>query len=168
MAFIGVVVIAGPTRGAVSFQFSLPLAVALLGGITAGAAYTLVRYLGQRQVAGSLIVWFFSAFSVLTIGPFVVSNFVAMDGRQLALLLGAGLAASLGQYCITYAYRAAPAREISIYDYTNVVFSALLSFLFLGEVPASNSLAGGILIFAAALMMFLIQKREEVTSPKNA
>ena len=76
---------------------------------------------------------------------------------ELALL--AGLAASGGQFAITTAYLYAPAREISVYDYSQVAFSSLLGFLFFGQVPDSLSLIGYGIICLTAIGMFLYQNR---------
>ena len=52
---------------------------------------------------------------------------------------------------MTKAYSYAPAKEISVYDYSQVIFSAALGFSFLGEIPDIYSLVGYILIFAMAI-----------------
>jgi len=47
------------------------------------------------------------------------------------------------------------AGSISVYDYTQIVFSAVFGFAFLGELPDRWSLLGFAIIFAVALFMFL-------------
>ena len=74
---------------------------------------------------------------------------------QILMLLGAGLAATGGQFSITAAYCHAPAREISVYDYSQIIFATLLGVLFLGEVPDIYSFIGYIIIVAMAVLMFL-------------
>ena len=59
-AFIGALFIIKPT-GDMSM---LPALIGALGGVGAGAAYTMVRILGKRQVNGNLVVFFFSVFQV--------------------------------------------------------------------------------------------------------
>ena len=84
--------------------------------------------------------------------------------RSISLLLClmmVGLCATVGQFAVTAAYSFAPGREISIYEYSNVAFSALLGFLFLGQIPDRWSLAGYAIIFTMALLMFLYNKRQE-------
>ena len=49
----------------------------------------------------------------------------------MIFLLLTGLAAAGGQFGITAAYTYAPAREISVYDYTQIMFSAVLGFFVL-------------------------------------
>ena len=74
-----------------------------------------------------------------------------MSLKQLLFLLGAGLAATGGQLSITAAYTYAPAKEISVYDYTQVIFAALWGFLFFGQIPDVLSVIGYVIIIGAAV-----------------
>ena len=67
--------------------------------------------------------------------PFLIFDFHPMEWWQLLCLLGAGLAATGGQFSITAAYSFAPAKEISVFDYTQIIFAAALGFIFFGELP---------------------------------
>ena len=58
-------------------------------------------------------------------------------------LILAGIFASLGQFGVTLAYKYAPAKEISIFDYSNIIFSAILS-IFLFGVKACYAIVGAI------------------------
>ena len=82
------------------------------------------------------------------------------------MLLGAGLGATGGQFGITAAYCHAPAREISIYDYSQIIFVTLLGFLFLGEVPDIYSFIGYILICSMAVLMFLYNNNKWIFKNK--
>ena len=78
-----------------------------------------------------------------------------MTIKQLGTLLLAGAAASGGQFGVTYAYKFAPARDISIYDYTQVIFAAVLGFVVFGELPDGLSLIGYIIICGISLLMYM-------------
>ena len=78
-----------------------------------------------------------------------------MTGTQILYLLLAGLGAAGGQFTITAAYCYAPAREISVYDYFQIPFSALLGFLIFGQIPDWLSWVGYIIICGTAVAMFL-------------
>mgnify|MGYP002227891355 FL=1 len=82
-----------------------------------------------------------------------------MTLQQFLILIGAGAGAAVGQFGITAAYKYAPAREISIYDYTLVIFAAIWSFLFFGELPDWISILGYVLIFGMSALMFLYNNR---------
>lgn len=129
----------------------LPALVGLLGGFFAGTAYTYVRKLGKNGVKGPIIVLAFSVFSCAACLPFLIMDFRPMTGRQLLFLLLAGAAATLGQLGITAAYRFAPAKEISVFDYSQVVFAAIFGFFLFGELPDAVSFLGYFLIIGTAL-----------------
>ena len=159
-AFIGAVFILKPDGDILT---SLPALIGLSSGAFAGLAYTYVRLCSFKKVPGPVIVLFFSAFSCIACVPFMIINFKPMTLEQLAFLLLTGVSASIGQIFITKAYTYSPASEISVYDYTNILFAALLGMLFLGEFPDAFSLIGYAVIIGAGVVMFFINKRKAST-----
>ena len=81
-------------------------------------AYTFVRKLGARGENSLRIVFYFSLFSTLLTLPFFLVSPVQLTGHQLLMLLLCGCSACVGQFGITQAYLLAPAKEISVYDYS--------------------------------------------------
>ena len=143
----------------------LPALAGVLGGLGAGAAYTFVRYLGARGENGSRIVFYFSAFSCLVCLPLLLLDYEPLSARQLIYLLLAGAFACVGQLGITKAYVCAPAKEISVYDYTQVLFAAALGFFVFGEAPDWLSVLGYVLICGAGVGMFLYNRRRDAAHP---
>ena len=117
--------------------------------------------LGQRGQKGSSVVIFFSGFSCVVTLPYLLLDFHPMSGLQILTLLGAGLAAAGGQFGITAAYYHAPAKEISIYDYSQIIFSTILGFFLFGQVPDRYSVLGYVIICAMALWMFVYNKNRD-------
>ena len=147
IAFIGAIFVIKP-----SFQItSVYGLIGLLGGLGAGVAYTFVRKLGKQGERGPVIVMCFSTFSCLVTVPFLIMNYVPMSSEQWIFLLLAGAAATGGQLSITKAYTKAPAKEISVFDYSQIVFAALLGFLFLHEIPDCYSIIGYVIIIGIAV-----------------
>lgn len=157
-AFIGALFILRPGFDNVA---TFPAFLGMIGGMGAGLAYTNVRIATKHGAPGPLIVFCFSVFSCAAAIPFCIVNHEPMAWWQLASLLMAGLSATLGQFSITAAYTYAPASELSVYDYTQIVFAALLGILFLGEVPDAISILGYIIICGAGVAMFVIRKKKE-------
>ncbi len=151
-AFVGSLFIIKPTFSNLDL---IPSLIGLLGGIGAGAAYTAVRSLGQRGEKGPFIVFFFSTFSCVVTLPFLIFQYHEMTLVQIGYLLLAGLSAAGGQFAITTAYCYAPAKEISVYDYSQVVFSAILGFILFGQIPDVFSGLGYVIICGMAIFMFL-------------
>lgn len=153
IAFLGSLFVIKPSVSLFQNPSSL---IGFLGGLTAGLAYTFVRVAGQRGVKGPIIVAFFSGFSCLVTLPNLLLNYAPMSTKQLVILLLAGLSAAGGQFAITAAYTHAPAREISIYDYSQIIFSMLLGLAVLGELPDKYSFIGYVIIIGASVVMFLL------------
>lgn len=155
-AFLGSLLIIRPT----GFHLGQSSAfIGLCGGLGAGVAYTFVRLLGQRGEKGPFIVCFFSGFSTLVLLPVLLFDYTPMTMQQLGWLLMAGVAASGGQFGITAAYCYAPAREISVFDYSQIVFSAMLGFFLFGQIPDMFSWLGYLVICGMAVWMFLYQRK---------
>lgn len=164
IAFIGSLFIIKPSFQNVAL---IPALSGFAGGMAAGIAYTFVRILGQRGEKGPFIVFFFSSFSCLATLPFLMFNFHPMSRIQVIYLLLAGLAAAGGQFTITAAYCYAPAKEISVYDYSQIIFSALLGFMLFGQIPDVYSILGYLIICSMAVFMFLYNTGKIKIGVKN-
>ena len=155
-AFIGSLFVIKPGIG---FVTTFPAFIGLLGGLGAGVAYTYVRILGKKGAKGPFIVFFFSAFSCLVTLPYLIFNFHPMSLSQFGFLLLAGLFATGGQFTITAAYTYAPARDIAIYEYSQLIFSTILGFIFLWQIPDYLSFIGYGIIILASVAMFLFNQK---------
>ncbi len=148
IAFIGALFIIRPTGGAEA----IPALLGLYGGFGAGTAYAFVRKLGKKGERTPIIVMCFSLFSCLVTGPFLIFDFHPMSLKQFICLMLAGVGASIGQFSITTAYKYAPAKEISVFDYTQVIFAAMWGMLFLNEIPVALSILGYVIIIGMAVL----------------
>lgn len=146
-AFAGALLVIKPSFNITSFYGF----VGLCGGMGAGIAYSFVRLLGKRGERGIIIVMFFSFFSCLLTLPFFILQYEPMTMKQLLCLLLAGTAATGGQLSITKAYTKAPAKEISVFDYSQILFAALWGNLLFSEVPDALSITGYVLIIGVAI-----------------
>lgn len=156
VAFIGAVFVVKP---AFNMQFVNAM-IGVIGGLGAGIAYTFVRKLGKKGERGPIIVMVFSTFSCLCTLPFLTVEFQPMKAVQLLCLLMAGVSAAGGQIFITKAYTKAPAKEISVFDYTQVLFAALLGFVFFGQIPDWMSLVGYLIIIGSAIFKWNYLRKE--------
>lgn len=155
-AFVGSAFIIKPSLGGYAV---FPAIVGATGGMGAGLAYTFVRYLGGKGENSFRIIFFFSAFSSLVCIPFMLADFEPFSLKALIFLICAGISASVGQFGITKAYVCAPAKEISVYDYTQVLFAALFGFLIFGQIPDFLSVIGYCLICGAGIGMFFYNRK---------
>ena len=150
VAFAGAMLVVKPGfAGAHAF----PLAVGLLGGAAAGAAYACVRALRRRGADPAYIILYFSVFSCLAAVPFMLPGLKPMTFAQVAVLLGAGGAAAVGQFGVTLAYGYAAPRDIAVYDYSSVLFAAAFGYFFFAQVPDIFSVLGFAVILAALVLL---------------
>ncbi len=159
IAFIGALLIIRPTASLTL----VPGLLGLYGGFGAGTAYVFVRKLGKKGERTPVIVLCFSLFSCLVTAPFLIFDFHPMTGQQLLCLILAGAGAAIGQFSITTAYKFAPAKDISVFDYTQVIFAAILGMLFLDEVPVLLSIFGYIIIIGTAAVRWMRMRKTENT-----
>ncbi|MCI7215461.1 DMT family transporter [Dysosmobacter sp.] len=139
----------------------LPLMCALGAAMVAGLAYTLLSYT-KRFTSAPVIIFHFSLLSTVCAGVMMIPSFVVPSPKVVVMLLLVGLFAAGGQYLLTYAYQQAPASEVSIYQYSGVVFTALLSYLIFKETLNATSILGAIVILTAIFWVFEYSKRKTV------
>ena len=95
--------------------------------------------------------------------PFIILDHAPMTWQQIVCLLCAGLAAAGGQFSITAAYQKAPAREISVFDYSQVIVAAILGFVFLDQIPDMLSIIGYVIIIGSAVFKWWYTMRQDRT-----
>lgn len=157
VAFVGAMFVIKPTLSNVELVSSL---AGFIGGVSAGAAYTTVRHMANKGENGRFTVFFFSAFSVAVTAPYLIFNYHPMTPQQLFYLFMVGVCAAGGQFAITAAYTFAPSSEISVYDYSNIIFTAIEGYFFLGhQIPDVLSIVGYFIICLMAVWMFIYNNK---------
>ena len=155
IAFIGITLIIKPSGNNI---ISMGALAALLGALCAGIAYTCVRYLGTHNISGEFIIFFFSSLSSLMLLPYLILDYRTMTYFQLLMLLLAGISATIGQYGVTFAYKFAAAKNISVFDYSQVLFSGIFGYMFFGEFPDFQSLIGYVIVISVGIVLVLRSK----------
>ena len=155
IAFIGITLIIKPSGNNI---ISMGALAALLGALCAGIAYTCVRYLGTHNISGEFIIFFFSSLSSLMLLPYLILDYRTMTYYQLSMLILAGISATIGQYGVTFAYKFAAAKNISVFDYSQVLFSGIFGYMFFEEFPDFQSLIGYIIVISVGIVLVLRSK----------
>lgn len=148
IAFVGALFVIKP-----SFNVEvMPAFIGFIGGCAAGMAYTYVRKLGLKGERSMIIVLYFSIFSTLCTLPYMIFECAPMSLKQIAVLVLCGLSAAGGQVLITKAYSYAPAKEISVFDFSIVITTAILGYIFLNQIPDVLSVIGYVIIIGVAIV----------------
>lgn len=139
----------GTFHGARTIGAALALASAVLGAI---AAVT-VRELTATETTGAIVFYFSAcgaAFSLLTLPM----GWVAPTFAEGSMLVLAGLFGGIGQVLMTQSYRHAEASVIAPFDYINMIWIVLLSYLVFGDVPTLVVAAGSLVVIASGCFVF--------------
>lgn len=135
-------------------SFVLPAAAGFISAILSGAAFVFISKIGDKESIYTT-VFCYSLLSSLSCIPFFFINFIMPNFHELLMLILLGILAALGQIALTSAYNGCEASEVSIYDYSNIIFSSFLGYIFLSEVPDNLSILGGCLIIVASIILYL-------------
>ena len=149
-AFLGSIFVVKPTFSNLAL---VPSLLGFFGGICAGAAYTMVRKLGEAGEKGPVIVLFFSVFSCVVVLPWLIFDYHPMTWQQMGILLLAGCAAAGGDLH-------------SLHDALPI--STMLGFFIFGQVPDGWSFLGYGIICLMAISMFVYNNRKRKNTQKQA
>jgi len=159
LCLLGAVIALRPT-----FDSSiLPLLAAALSAACCGMAYVMISYCKGR-VPSMTVVFCFSLFSTVAAGVLMIPTYVPPKPVEWLMLILIGIFGSLGQIFVTNAYQKSPASQVSIFDYSGIIFSALIGALLLHERLTASTVIGALLITAAGLLSYLDGRKSPSTS----
>lgn len=176
VGFCGVLVVTGP-----SLEINpVPAGYAMLGAVAYAGSTVLTRVIGDADNAWTMAFYSMVVFVLasaitsisiaaigvdwVTAGPslqFLARPWSHFQEIDLAIILALGVNAAIAFYCITKAYRAAPASLLAPFEYTYILWAVALGFLIWGEVPSATTAMGIVLLIGSG--MFVLY-REVVTS----
>lgn len=155
-AFAGVLLIVRPGAGLAP----LGVTFALLNAAVATAYHLLTRGLARTESTEAMlfhVAWVgTAAFGAALPWSWDSPIITALD---VILLGGLGVAATLGHFLFTAAYREAPASLLAPVNYMHLVWAAGLGWLAFGHVPDGLSLAGIALVACAGVATALRSRR---------
>lgn len=157
LGFVGVVLLLNPRFHGTDF---LPRLLGLASGFLAGVAYLNVRQLGAAGEPEWRVVFYFTL--VCTVGAgfwMLVHEFHGLGWRDVPLLLGLGLTATLAQLAMTRAYRLGHPLVVGSLAYSTVVFASLFGIVLWGEVLAPISWLAIALIVASGAISSAVTSR---------
>ena len=168
VGLVGVVVIAWPRltlfSSGVDTRATLGVAAAVGASACAAIAMLLVRQLVQRERSSTIVIYFLIASTVIAVLtlPF---GWVTPTPLQAAYLIGAGIAGGIAQILLTEGYRHGEMSVVAPFEYSSLIFSVLIGYLFFGDVPTWFMLVGGIIVVGSGLFIIF---REHQLGKDNA
>jgi drug/metabolite transporter (DMT)-like permease len=169
LGFMGVLIVMKDGLGTLEWAVVLPAVSAFCYAL----AQLHGRHIGATESASTMSVYinvmFFllSGLAGLIIGngdfaqwshpslAFLLRAWTWPAGNDLLLMLGCGVAATIGIYCLGQGYRMAEANLAAIFEYTALPWAILWGFLFFSQLPGFSTLAGvGLVVFAGVVIAF--------------
>lgn len=147
IGFAGVLVMIRPDAGHFPMQ---GVAVAIAAALATASVSLVLRELGRTESAGVVVFWF-TALSMIPLGlamPFVARGH---DGATWGLLLLIGLFGGIAQLCLTAALRWAPVSVVLPMDYSAIIWTTLLGVAIGEGWPLATTWIGAILIVSSGL-----------------
>lgn len=125
--------------------------VALGSGVLSAIALVATNRLAETDPPSRTLLYNFGISSLLLV-PVAAKVWMPLSGRAWLMLVSIGVLYALTQWFIILAYRYASATELSPFNYSVVVFSGILGWIFFGNVPGLSAVAGTCLICIGGIL----------------
>jgi drug/metabolite transporter (DMT)-like permease len=147
VGFIGIALVLKPGFG----LFQAAGLVGLASGLLAALAIVGIRRMTATEPVVR-VVFYFTVFGTLVSAVPLAWAWKNPDGPILWVLCAMGVLAIMAQMCLTKGYSLAPAGQVGPFNYGNVVFAALLGWIFWDETLDGLTLAGAVLTCLAGII----------------
>lgn len=152
--FLGVLLVTQPGTGGAGLDGTgldgAGVVFALLSALTTVAYHLLTRRLVDTETTAAMLVWTALAGTVVfgATLPWTLGGPMP-DLHHLLAFAGLGLAATLGHFLFTAAYREAPASYLAPFNYLHIVWAAGFGWIIFGHAPTWVTTAGMALVVLA-------------------
>lgn len=132
---------------------------ALIAALCSATSNVQIRFLNGIEKPGA-IVFYFSLMTML------IGLFTALFGwrmpspMQLLLLIGCGFFGGMAQILVTLSLRYTDASLLAPFDYTTLVWSMVIGYLFLNSLPGSSTLMGASIVALAGIFAIWSDQRQ--------
>jgi len=160
IGFIGVLTMVRPDEGV----FERVAWLALAGTVFYALAMIFVRRLSRTETSVA-IVFYFSLACTLVSGAVLPFVWVTPDALGWTLLIAVGLIGGLAQLAMTNAFRLAEASVVAPFDYSAMLWTAMVGYLFWQEVPGLHIWLGVAVVVASGL--YIAQREARLGLPRG-
>ncbi|WP_342754200.1 DMT family transporter [Pantoea sp. MBD-2R] len=145
--------------GHIDLTAGLGVMLALLAALCTAVSSVQIRFLNGIEKPGA-IVFYFSLMTMLIGMATVVFGWTRPSPLQLLLLVGCGFFGGMAQILITLSLRYADASLLAPFDYTSLVWSMLIGYLFLNSLPTVSTLTGASIVALAGIFTVWSEQRK--------
>lgn len=144
--FIGILLITRPGSGVFGAVALIPLAGAALYAV----AMIQIRSVATREPAATMAFYFTLAAAILG-AVSLPWQWVTPSPSMLLCLVAIGILGGLAQMALTEAYRLAPVSIVAPFEYSSLLFAAVLGYAIWGQVPDLFVWLGAAVVVASGL-----------------
>lgn len=152
LGFIGVVLLLRPNMHSGDAWFGI---LGLLSGIGAAWAYIYVKQLANMGEPDWRTVFYFTLVSTFGAAIWMLPNsFTPVTWKDLPVIIGLGLSATLAQLAMTRAYRTGNTLTVASLAYTTVIFASLFgAWIWQETLSMSEYFAIGVIIISGLISL---------------
>lgn len=147
------------SHGASNATTSIGVACALLAALCSATSNVQIRFLNGIEKPGAIVFYFSLMTTVIGLAT-ALFGWSKPSALQLLLLVGCGLFGGLAQILVTLSLRYADASLLAPFDYTTLVWSMLIGYLFLNSLPGSTTLLGASIVALAGIFAVWRENRQ--------
>lgn len=148
VGFAGVIIFLNPTG-----EIQLAAVVGLIGGALAAFAKVTIRKMSDTEPTTRIIFYFALFGALISAVPALSTELHIPTLRQWGYLILLGVVGTCGQFCLTQAYRLAPASQVGPFTYSSLLWASLAGWLLWAEIPSTQTLIGAGLIMTAGFIL---------------
>lgn len=163
IGFIGLLLIVQPGGELLQEPANL---LALGAGLSAAIEFLTVRWLNRSESPLSQVAYYLLIGSVLTM-PLALAQWQPPDRRTWGLVAGTVVAFLAFQFLLVRAYRYAKPHQIGVFQYTSVIFSAAIGWVWFDEVPGWVAAIGMVLITVGGAISIYLERRPDSKSAEE-
>jgi len=152
IGFAGALLVLRPGGVELNWYYGLLVANAVVWSVGALILREVSKTDGATTVVGHMYIW---ALPLSAVAAFFLWTDPTLEG--LKWCAGIGFMSTVAHLSLARAFGSADASFVIPFDYSQLVFGALMGFAVFGEIPAWTTVAGSLLIAGAA---FYIARRE--------
>jgi drug/metabolite transporter (DMT)-like permease len=167
IAFIGIIFIVQPTKGILG----IGTIFALLSGIAGSISTLSLRFSHYSDPSSRTLFYYFLICTILSAVALPVEHGSlanAMSHQGILLLCGIGVLGLIFQVFFTLSTKYAPARLISPFYYSTVIFSVILDYLIWHVSIDFYKIVGIALVLLGVCLVVLLYPKEVTTSKPGA
>lgn len=163
VGLLGVVVVLRP--GLEGFNVYALLVIA--STVAWGLSITVVKKLSETDSTTSIVAWMSIGLTVLSLPPALLF-WEWPDLQQFFWLALIGALASGGHYCMTNALRRTDTATVMSVDFTRLLWTTIIGYIFFGDLLDRWTLIGALIIFASALYIIFRESRLKPSTGKSS